>query len=142
MPAWLAKRTGLPLLVSGGLGKDGRPSEAHMMQQVLEQEYSLPVRWLEPDSRDTYENAEFSAKLLKADGIERVYLVTHAWHLPRAVWSFHQFKLDVIPAPTVFEGLGKGPRELADFLPNARALERTAYACHEIIGNAWYRLRY
>lgn len=140
--AWLAKRSGLPLLVSGGLAKNGQPAEAELMKRVLAQEFSLAPRWVEPDSRTTYENAEFSAKMLKADGITRVYVVTHAWHEPRALWSFHHFQLEAIPAPTVFAGLGHGPRELHDFLPSARALEKTAFAFHEMVGNVWYRIRY
>ena len=140
--AWLARRSGLPLLVSGGLGKNGQPPEAVMMRQILEQEYGLTVRWVEPRSRTTYENAEYSVEILKAAGITHIYLVTHAWHLPRALWSFHQFQLDVTPAPTAFAGLGHGPRELQDFLPSARALKFTAFAFHEMVGNVWYRLRY
>lgn len=140
--AWLARRTGLPLLVSGGLAEDGQPAEANMMQQVLEQEFQQPVRWVEPRSRTTYENAEYSAAILKAAGVERIYLVTHAWHQPRALWSFHRFQLDVTPAPTAFDGLGHGPLELHDFLPSAKALQQTAFAFHELVGNVWYRARF
>jgi uncharacterized SAM-binding protein YcdF (DUF218 family) len=140
--AWLARRTGLPILTSGGLAEPGHVAEAVLMKQVLEREFRQPVRWQETRSRNTYENARYSTAILKAAGIEHIYLVTDAWHEPRAMWSFRQFTLGVTAAPTVFKGLGRGPLVWHDFLPSARALVTTAYACHEILGNLWYRLRY
>jgi uncharacterized SAM-binding protein YcdF (DUF218 family) len=56
------------------------------------------------------------------------------------VQSFRRTGLAVIPAPATAEG----PQglEISDVLPNARAFAETAYALHEWIGLAWYRLRY
>jgi len=50
--------------------------------------------------------------------------------------------MDMIPAPTVFEQWSDGDLIVQDFLPNARALQKTAYAFHEYLGNLWYRIRY
>ena len=140
--AWLARRTGLPLLVSGGLGKPGHVPEALLMQQVLSQEYGLQPRWLEGRSRNTYENAQFSSELLRAAGIKRVYVVSHAWHMPRIEFSFRGFGIEVVPAPTAFETQGSAGVIVNDLLPNARAQAKSASAFHELLGNAWYRLRY
>ena len=54
------------------------------MKQVLEREFQVPVTWVEETSRNTLENARGSFQVLGAAGIRRVYLVTHAWHMPRA----------------------------------------------------------
>ncbi len=54
---WLARRTMLPILISGGLGTEESPAEAELMKQLIESEYALPVRWIETQSRTTYENA-------------------------------------------------------------------------------------
>lgn len=140
--AWLAKRMNLPILVTGGLADDDGPAEAVMMKQSIEDEYGISVRWIETESRNTYENAQFSKQILNADGINSIYLVTHAVHMPRSVWAFKQFEMEVHPAPTAY----KGDRELTvkfkSFLPSARALEKVAAVFHEVVGMVWYRLRY
>lgn len=129
--AKLARETKLPVLVTGGVVYGGRP-EGELMKQVLESEFAVPVRWAEVQSRDTAENASYSAPLLKAAGIHRIALVTHAWHMPRAVAAFEHEGLEVIPAPTGF-----APRNASLFeslLPSTGALERSANALHEWAG--------
>ncbi len=140
--AFIARRTDLPVLVSGGLAKDGHPPEAMLMMEVMEAEFGVPIRWVESASRTTFENARYSSQILRGSRIQRAFLVTHALHMPRALWSFKQFGMEVIPAPTVFDEWGKGGLILQDFLPNARSLQKTAYAFHEYMGNLWYRFRY
>jgi len=140
--AFIARRTDLPVLVSGGLAKDGHPPEAMLMMETIEAEFGVPIRWVESESRNTFENARYSAQILQGAGIQRAFLVSHAWHMPRALWSFRKFGIQVIPAPTVFEQWGDGDMIAQDFLPNARALQKSAYAFHEYLGNLWYRLRY
>lgn len=140
--AWLARRTGLPVLVSGGLAEVDLAPEAWLMRDTLTHEFSQPVRWVEADSRNTWENARLSAELLKRDGIQRILLVTHAAHMPRARWSFEQFGLEVMPAPTAFEHWPAWKLRFRDFLPSARAQFEVADAFHEVVGLLWYRLRY
>jgi len=139
---WLARRTLLPVLVSGGLAKQDSQPEALLMKQVIEGEYALPVRWLEVQSRNTFENARYSAEILKKAGIDTIYLVTHALHMKRSRQAFEEFGLHVIPAPTVFEGGEMRDVSLRDFLPSAKALYINAHVFHEWVGIVWYRLRY
>ena len=141
--AWLGRATGLPLLVSGGIVFDPGPAEATLMARVLEQEFGLAPRWVERASRNTCENASLSAELLAADAVDNVVLVTHALHMPRAVYCFTQHAgLTVQPAPTAFlSGEGRG-QNLFDWLPTAYALSLSRAALHEYLGLAWYRLRY
>jgi uncharacterized SAM-binding protein YcdF (DUF218 family) len=102
--AKLQRETGLPILVSGGKqGGFGSRSEAEIMQDILEGEYGLSVRWAEPDSGDTRENARNSANLLQADAIQRVLLVTHATHMPRAAQEFEDAGIHAVPMPIGFE---------------------------------------
>ncbi|MFN0316058.1 MAG: YdcF family protein [Burkholderiales bacterium] len=137
--AWLAKRTGLPILVTGGYKYDG-PTEAQVMAQTLRDEFGLQPHWVESRSRDTAENAAYSAELLREAKISRVLLVTHAWHMRRAIAEFKAVKLDPIPAPTVF---ARSPEKLAleDFLPTPRAYFHSGFALHEWLGNTWSELR-
>src|SRR5690606_5645753 len=66
----LAKVSGLPILTSGGLHFGQPPSEALIGAQVLQQDFGVATRWLEERSRTTWENAFYSAEMLKAAGIE------------------------------------------------------------------------
>lgn len=133
--ARLARSTGLPLLVTGGAPFGGTP-EGAMMKSVLEQEFGVAVRWAETASRDTAENAHNSAALLSAAGITRVALVSHAWHLPRAVPLFERAGLTVVPAPTVFTTAS--PSALERWLPGDLRKARTAL--NEYLGIALHSL--
>ena len=86
--AALQRRTGLPLLVSGGSPEGGTTDEAKTMRIALEQDFGVPVRWSEDRSANTLENAQLTRKLLEREGIRRICLVTHAWHMPRARLAF------------------------------------------------------
>lgn len=60
----LYNRHHLPILVTGGSPFGGTP-EAQLMQKALKEEFLVPVRWVEDQSWDTVENAEYSARILK-----------------------------------------------------------------------------
>ncbi len=137
--ALLQRKTGKPILVTGGAPLGNAGSEGQQMQAVLQHEFQIPVRWTETTSRNTLENAQYSAKLLQAAGIHRIYLVSHAWHLPRAIPAFQQAGFTVIPAPTAYTTHYQ--TNLLSFLPNTEALEHSRIFIHEIIGHLWYRLK-
>ena len=139
---WLARRTLLPVLVTGGMGAQYSRSEAEIMKKVIESEYALPVRWAETESRTTYENAKYTAPILKAEGIHSIYLVTHALHMKRSVDVFEKFGFKVFPAPTAFNSSSRQGMGLAHFLPSAKELNHTTEAFHEWVGMLWYWLRY
>ena len=73
-----------PILASGGAPEAIPRPKPRLMKQVLQREFQVPVAWIEDASRNTLENARASYQILDAAGIRRVYLVTHAWHMPRA----------------------------------------------------------
>ena len=89
---------------------------------------------LEETSRNTRENAAFSAALLKAHGIDHILLVTSALHMPRALALFKAQGLQVTPAPTDFEGNQQLPPGLLAWLPDAGALDGSALAMKELMG--------
>lgn len=142
--AKLYHATRLPILVSGGNGTaDGSiESKAVGMARALRDEFATPVKWVEGESENTAENAAFSAKILKQDGVQRILLVTDAMHMPRSKMVFAQNGLEVIAAPTMFFSRDPLRLTLLHFLPSAEGLRRSYYACYEWIGLAWYWLRY
>lgn len=136
--AFLARLTGKPILASGG--PTGYPrSVAEAMQITLERDFGVEVRWTETESTSTWTNARLSAAKLRAAGVRRFYLVTHAWHMPRAMLAFAATGLEAVPAPTRF--VSRSRLAWVDFLPSAGAFHTTYYAIHEWLGLAWYRLR-
>lgn len=139
--AYLHRKTGLPILVSGGhvLDKEGK-SLAQVMADVLMQDYRVDTVWLEDKSRTTRENASYSTRLLEQKEIDHALLVTQAWHMPRAVSVFESAGLKVTPAPTAF--IGRNQPGLIDFLPSSRGIDLSSKALHEMIGSIWYRIRY
>jgi len=136
--ARLARESGLPVLVTGGLARDGAP-EAELMRTTLETDFGVNPRWIERASRDTRENAQLSAIHLKAAGIERIVLVTHAVHMPRAQAEFEAQGLQVVPAPTAWLGGNPESEELPSLLPTANAAYAGWLAVHEWLGRAAYR---
>lgn len=140
--AILQRRSGLPLLVSGGSPPAESPSVAELAAPVLEGELGVPVAWYETRSRNTYENALYSQQLLEREGISRVIVVTHAGHMPRAMWAFQRVGLTAWAAPTAFESTGAAPSLISRLIPKAEAMLATRLALHELIGALWYRLVY
>ncbi len=137
--AQLQRQTAKPILVTGGKPLGNETSEAQQMKAVLANEFKVPVQWTEDASDNTRENAQYSYQLLSKLGIKRIYLVTHAWHMPRARRVFEQAGFEVIPSPTAFTRRDR--TDLLSFLPNATALRDSGIFVHESIGLLWYRLK-
>ena len=128
-----------PVLLSGGMPQGHAISEAMQMKKALEQEFNIPAQWIEEESANTLESARHSYRLLHQSGIKRIYLVTHAWHMPRSLRAFQAAGFEVIPAPTAFTTRHK--TDLLAFVPSAGALQDSQIFLHEAIGMLWYRLK-
>jgi len=88
---------------------------------------------IEKDSRDTYENAVFTRRLLKPAAQDRWLLVTSAYHMPRAVGAFRRAGFDVIPFPVDFRT--RDARDLFRPFGNVAAgLQRADLAVQEWLG--------
>lgn len=133
------RRTGLPILVSGGLMPPGRMPLAEAMAISLAEDFRVPVRWREEASRNTWENAQMSAALLREAGVERILLVTHAWHMRRSLLVFRHFGMEVTAAPV--RPLRRPRGGLGDFIPQPSGWQESNHALHEWIGIAFYSLR-
>jgi uncharacterized SAM-binding protein YcdF (DUF218 family) len=137
--AALHRRSGLPILVTGGTSQPHTAAVGLVMQESLTDDFQMPPRWVESKSADTWENARLSADILRPEGITSVYVVTHAWHMRRAVLAFQGTGLTVTAFPTSLDdppGL-----DLYDLVPRVSGWQASYYAIHEWIGYAWYKLR-
>ena len=138
----LSQATHLPILLTGGAPdatSSNELTEAELTQKVLKNEFQVQARWLEKQSRTTEENAAFSAKMLKQEGITHIYLVTHFWHMPRAQAVFEKHGLNVTPAPMGF--YQKDQFHPLDFYPSTAGIERVRFIWSEALGLIWYRIQ-
>lgn len=140
--AHLQKKTGLPILVSGGSPTGETTSESEVMAEVLENEFRASVKWRESESRTTWENALYSAKILEEAGIETIALVTHAWHMKRAQSVFERQGVTVFPAATLYYRKSPLSSGWLKWVPNSGAQYRNSYAFHELAGLLWYKIKY
>ncbi|WP_438766774.1 YdcF family protein [Kushneria sp. TE3] len=132
--ARIKRETDLPVLITGGGGRRGtrRPPEADLMAFRFEKSFGLPVQWREIQSRNTEQNAIYSARMLRDENIDTIILVTSAWHMPRAQRAFKNEGMTVLAAPTAFTArAGFGPRS---FSPDMTALGNSYWALHEYAG--------
>ncbi len=133
---WLSKQSGLPIAFTGGSGwsakNDAQTSEAAVTARVAREDYNVTLRWLESQSRDTAENARLLVPLLKRDGIQRVALVTDAWHMPRAAAAFERTGLRVSPAPMGF--LLANHQGYIEWVPTASGLSTSTRVLQELLG--------
>ena len=137
--ARLQRKTGLPVLISGGTIQRDTPPIANIMADTMRDDFHVPVQWRETQSTTTWENARFSAEILKQAGITSVYVVTSVWHMRRALLAFRGTGLTVTPAPTPPDRRD-GPA-IGDFVPGASTWVVSYYALHEWIGDVWYSIR-
>ena len=137
--AKLHRETGKPILVTGGKPLGNELSEAQQMRTSLEQDFHAKVRWTEDESDNTYENALRSFSLLQKEGMKRIYLVTHAWHMPRSAAIFRRAGFEVVEAPIAFTT--RYQTDLLTFLPQAGSLQGSKMFIHELIGMFWYRIK-
>lgn len=135
--ARLYRATHAPVLVTGG-NPAGGIAEGILMRDALVEDFNVPVRWVESHSNTTWENARKSRALLPGN-IKKIYLVTHAWHLPRASYAFERAGFEVIPAGTSYNRTDHTRAQ--DFIPQPGGLIHSYFALHEAIGLIWYRLK-
>lgn len=137
--AALHRRTGLPLLVTGGPLSNDAPPIAQMMARSLREDFGTPVQWVESQAPDTRGNAVLSAAMLHEAGIGTAYVVTHAWHLPRALEAFARAGLEAVPAP-VRPARSTEP-QWSDLLPRPDHLAESWFAMREWLGRLVYAIR-
>lgn len=135
----LAREMPLPLVITGGraMGRQDRPSEAEAAARVARSLGIAEERLLlEEESRTTWENALYVSREFSTTA---PLLVTSAWHMPRAVYSFRRHGMEPVPAPTAYRG-DPAPPLATDFLPTPGGFETSSRALHEYLGLLYYRI--
>ena len=130
------------IVVSGGSGdliQEGE-GDAATAQRLLTALGVAPERLiLENGSRNTYENAVFTRKMVAPKPGETWLLVTSAFHMPRATALFDKAGFETLPWPVDYRTSGKEGVGLFTDNP-IDALETTTVATKEWIGLVAYWL--
>jgi uncharacterized SAM-binding protein YcdF (DUF218 family) len=128
------------VMLAGGAAR-GQSPEAIFMADLLA-EFSIPrdKMLLEDKSRNTRENGINAVAIMREKGINKILLVTSAYHMRRAIGVFEKLGLDVVPAATDYQVLESDP-SILDWLPNAEALMMTTLGIKEYLGWWVYRVR-
>ena len=123
------------LEVSGGDALHTGQSEASVYGALL-QRLGVPAAelLLEPRSMNTWQNAQFSAPLLRGDGAQRVVLVSSATHLRRASLYFAHFGIAATPVR------GDWLKAHVGWWPQSWNFALADLALHEYVGVWRYRL--
>lgn len=93
---------------------------------------------LEERSRNTRENARYTAEVAQGRGWSRLLLVTSAYHMQRSQECFAAAGLAVHTLPVDWRTSAADP--LHGFAPRARALEVSTASLREWVGRWVYRL--
>jgi uncharacterized SAM-binding protein YcdF (DUF218 family) len=138
--AWLFQNwKPLPILATGGAQSgEGEPVSVIMRQMLEQQGVPSSMIWTEEQSRSTYENALYSARLLHDHGVRQIALVVEADSMLRAEKCFRKQGLAVTPAPCLFRDV---PSRGGGLLPGWQGIYRQEVLLHESLGLLWYRLR-
>ncbi|MES2685302.1 MAG: YdcF family protein [Pseudomonadota bacterium] len=133
--AWLARQTGLPVAFAGGVGWGAAHAqtlpEGEVARRAALQDYGLTLRWIDSESRDTAENAQFLRPLLLKDKVQNIALVTHAWHMPRSLNAFERAGFTVTAAPM---GFILSSRSAIEWIPSSAGLDTSRAVLKEWLG--------
>lgn len=135
------RMTGLPMIISGGAAYSGTRTEAPVVARIAA-DLGVPSEKIiiEEKSRDTFENARYTAAICKQQRIRKIILVTSAFHMKRSLLLFRKAGLDAVALPADITSW-KGMRTAwHDFLPTAAALSGSSTALREYLGLFFYRL--
>ena len=129
--------TSTRVVFSGGVGtilRDEAPQAPHVGRWLVDMGIAKSRILLEDRSRNTWENAVETRRLLGAEARGRWLLVTSAQHMPRAVGVFRKAGFDVVPWPVD----RRASTMLAGFDSVADGLRRLDFATKEWIGLVAY----
>jgi uncharacterized SAM-binding protein YcdF (DUF218 family) len=134
---------GTTLLLAGGSGSlfHQESSEAVLLRDfVIDLGVPPPQLLLDTTSRNTYENAVNSAKIVRAHHYQHVLLVTSAAHMRRSLAAFHQQEIFPDPYPV---DIRTGELEISpfSFVPSVDSLAGVTEVIREVFGLVAYRLQ-
>lgn len=123
------------VIVSGGNPQHHAASEADTYAPwLLRAGVAQRDLVLENRSLTTWENARNVAPIVQAQRADTLFVVTSAYHMPRAMLDFHRFGMNPVPAVSDVRHVRMG------IWPCRANLRDTETALHELIGIAQFHV--
>lgn len=131
------------LIISGGSGDlfFQAKSESRILAN-LAMRLGIPKERIriDPQARNTHENAVETKKILAREGISDFLLITSAVHMRRSLACFGKAGLHPTSCAVDFKG-HYGMYDPFSFLPRVNDLSKSTHAVHEYVGIVTYRLK-
>jgi uncharacterized SAM-binding protein YcdF (DUF218 family) len=132
------------IIISGGSGSlNDDTRESILAKAFLTENCGVPdsAVLIDPVSRNTYENAVESKKVMNAEGLKSAIIITSAWHMRRAEACFRKVGLNVAIHPT--DGMYgiQGTSVFDIIIPGTRNIIRWENYMHEITGIIMYKIQ-
>ena len=128
--------TGGSASLLGGAATEAEAAKTFYLSLGLQAERLV----LEDKSRNTYENAVYTKRLVQSKQGENWLLVTSAFHMPRSVGIFRKVGFPVIAYPADFRTVGRASEYWKPRREISKGLRLTDIAVREWIGLAAYYL--
>lgn len=127
------------VIVTGGVFREGLPTEAEYLARQLEawgiEQERIVV---EAKALNTRENATLSRAIIDERHFESVLLITSAFHMTRSLASFRAVGLEPDTLPVDYRM--RDPSATPNLLPRTRFLHESAEALREWFGRLVYRV--
>ncbi len=127
------------LFVGGGMYRlnDGRKSEFSVIEPWIKRWdlTDVPIGTL-GDAGNTYGETQAVKKLMDENGWSKIFLVTTAWHMPRARAVFESSGVRVIPVGCDFKSITQGTLKV---FPSSGRLDSLQVFLTEKVGWMYYR---
>ena len=112
---------------------------AQVLAESLRSQFGIEAQWLEEKSATTWQNALYSAEVLHPQDVKNIVLITHSYHMARAVMLFELAGFTVLPAPTQLS-TAYPLKDWRYWMPEIKGLQLSASVMHEYLGLLWYQL--
>lgn len=133
------RRSGLPVMLTGGPMNKMQDIHAQVLAESLKSQFGIKAQWLEGKSATTWQNALYSAEVLHPQNVKNIVLVTHSYHMARSVMLFELAGFTVLPAPTQLS-TAYPLDDWRYWMPEIKGLQLSASVIHEYLGLLWYQL--
>jgi uncharacterized SAM-binding protein YcdF (DUF218 family) len=132
------------IILSGGSGSlvdDTR--ESVLAKAFLVNNCGVPdsAILIDTASRNTYENAVESKKIMEAGNLKTAVMITSAWHMRRALGCFEKVGLNVAIHPTDHLYIESPQFSYDSFIPSTYNIIKWETLMHEIAGIIMYKIR-
>ena len=133
------------ILISGGNGtliKNSYCEAKEIKEHLIRNKIPEKDIWIESTSRNTYENASNSAKILKDKEVKSILLITSAIHMRRSLFCFNKVNIRPTPFSTDYTAEIRKFNLEYMLIPSIEGFVKWQDIIHEWIGYIVYKIKF